>query len=134
MNTDKMYAILRDTFDNLTVLSCTKGKEYAGSDDRLANFKRLGADLGMDPRAVLWVYLTKHLDAIRSYLRRGHVLSEPIEGRIDDAILYLVLLKCLDIEKRLQGGSGLPIIPDQPLEGNRGCSGSGGNEAPSGNS
>lgn len=77
-------------------LSKTKGQEYAGSDDALANFRRIGAQLGLPPQVVLWVYLGKHIDAIASYVRNGHVLSEePITGRIDDAILYLILLRLL---------------------------------------
>ena len=37
------------------------------------------------PQMALLVYLEKHMDAIRSYIRYGSVMSEPIEGRIKDA-------------------------------------------------
>jgi hypothetical protein len=52
---------------------------------------------------VLWVYLKKHLDSIASYISNevkcdaGNKpkLSEPIEGRIMDARVYLALLRGL---------------------------------------
>lgn len=69
-----------------------KGNDYTQGDDRLKNFDRNGARLGLRPEQVLAVYMNKHLDAIETYLRRGAVESEPIEGRIQDAINYLLLL------------------------------------------
>jgi hypothetical protein len=92
--------LLHQTFRHLSDLTESKGREYAGSADQLANFKRLADRLCLEPEQVLLVYLAKHLDAIDTYVRdySAHtepVLSEPIEGRIDDAILYLCLLKAL---------------------------------------
>ncbi len=80
-------------------LTASKGVEYANSDDQLANFKRLSEKLGLTPEAVNLVYLTKHIDAIESYVKNGKSNSEPIHGRIEDAILYLILLKSIIVEK-----------------------------------
>lgn len=77
----------------------TKGREYT-QGDRLDNFKRIGKELGIDPKVVLWVYLKKHLDSIASYIKNQKVLSEPIEGRILDARVYLCLLRGLIEEQR----------------------------------
>lgn len=95
----------RDTFieeylvsvhEHLVELSSTKGLEYAGTDDVLANFMRLSGTLKISPEMVLWVYLTKHLDAIASWVATNETYStEPIQGRIDDALLYLVLLRVM---------------------------------------
>jgi hypothetical protein len=93
MNGSDFSRLIDDTTERLQRLTATKGAEYANSDNQLANFKRLGERLGLKPEAVILVYLTKHLDAIDSYVRTGQVHSEPIEERIDDAILYLILLK-----------------------------------------
>ena len=96
MNGSEFAYLLDATHQRLVDLTATKGREYANSDDQLANFKRLSATLGISPEAVCFVYLTKHLDSIQSHLRCPEkLLSEPIEGRIDDAILYLILLKGL---------------------------------------
>lgn len=74
----------------------TKGMEYTAGDlakDRLSNFYRLGTELGIDPKLVLWIYLKKHLDSIVCYIKQGKEYSdEKIEGRIHDARNYLVLL------------------------------------------
>lgn len=100
MNGTDFRALLEDSFEQLRDLTDTKGVEYAASADQLANFKRHGQRLGMTPEAVLLVYLAKHTDAIESYVRglsEGDPveLSEPIFGRIDDAMLYLALLRAL---------------------------------------
>lgn len=83
----------------LLALTGSKGEEYSNSADQLANFKRQAADLGLTPEQVNVVFLNKHLDAIKSYVRTGRTLSEDIMGRIDDAILYLMLLSAI-IEER----------------------------------
>lgn len=88
----------------LVVLSSTKGSEYAGDDDLLLNFKKHAQDCGVEPETVLHIFMTKHLHAISTYVKdtqagnkRG--LSEPIEGRINDAILYLALLRVMSRER-----------------------------------
>ncbi len=79
----------------------TKGKEYANNDgERFANFNRLAAMLDMTNIQVAWIYLAKHLDSISSYCRTGQTFSsEPIEGRIVDAITYLTLIAGMIHEK-----------------------------------
>ena len=106
MDKERFQDLLNDTFSDMRELTATKGREYAGSDDQLANFKRLGKALRMAPEAILFVYLTKHLDSITTYVRelQEDQLSEPIDGRIDDAILYLILLKGLTHERRYAKG------------------------------
>ncbi len=84
---DKMIAEERE-------IGQTKAIEYT-QGDRLDNFKRLAKELGISPDKVLWVYLKKHLDSIANYIKTGVVLSEPIEGRIKDARVYLSLLRGL---------------------------------------
>jgi hypothetical protein len=77
------------------IMSC-KGMEYTQgnlAEDRLSNFYRLGEELGVDPKLVLWIYLKKHLDSIVCYIKQDKEYSEEkIEGRIHDARNYLVLL------------------------------------------
>jgi hypothetical protein len=72
-----------------------KGQEYSGKEDRHSNFKRLAVQLNMKPEAVLWVYLTKHLDSLASYIRGDYTGIEPIRGRIMDARNYLALLAAM---------------------------------------
>ncbi len=71
----------------------TKGKEYAHSEDRFANFNRLAAGLNLPNYLIGWVYCKKHLDSIESFMKDGKVYSnEAIQSRFLDAITYLILI------------------------------------------
>ena len=86
--------------DEVVAMKNTKGKEYANSNERFANFNRLAGSLGLTNRQVAWVYTAKHLDSIASYCRTGQTFSsEPIRGRIVDAITYLTLIAGMIEEK-----------------------------------
>lgn len=97
MKQDKFVALvhaLRTEQDELLKL---KGDEYSGSQDRLGNFKR-GAELtGATPQQFCFIYLSKHYDAIATYVREGGTvpLSEPIRGRLLDLMNYCCLLQAL---------------------------------------
>jgi hypothetical protein len=86
--------------DQVVHMKATKGREYANSGSRFANFDRLAESLGLSNIQVGWVYATKHLDAIAQYCRTQETHSvESIEGRIVDAILYLMLIGGMIHEK-----------------------------------
>lgn len=105
MKKERFKKLLTQQLETLQQLTAGKGEEYARSDDQLANFKRQAAEFGMEPEKVLAIYLNKHLDSIKTYIKHKapgsvYALSEPIEGRIDDAILYLCLLKAMVVEQK----------------------------------
>ncbi len=82
-----------------------KGADYtqgaAGDRGRLKNFYEVAERLGLRPVQVLSVYLQKHLSAVETFIQKGQVESEAIEGRIADTINYLLLLwKMIAYEKR----------------------------------
>lgn len=99
MTFDEVDCILDSLYWSEKNIASTKGKEYT-QGDRLDNFKRIAGELGISPKKVLWVYLKKHLDSIAYYIKEEKVLSEPIDGRILDARVYLCLLQSLIIEER----------------------------------
>lgn len=89
-------------FKKMLEITRSKGLEYANSDlDANANFKEIGSKMGVDPKMVLWIYATKHFQAITSFVKKGKVESnEPIEGRVHDLALYsLLLLSLIEDEK-----------------------------------
>lgn len=94
MQAEIFKSLLDQIHVELVKLTESKGKEYAASADQLANFKRQGKALELAPEMVLMVYLSKHMDTIKEYCkgRSDGRLSEPIESRVLDAILYLCLL------------------------------------------
>lgn len=90
----------------------TKGDEYSGNEDRLANFKRYSASLGLNPTTVLMIYMGKHWDSIMSFIKNlektkdlatlEKTLSEPIDGRLQDLVNYALLLNGLIHEARMK--------------------------------
>lgn len=78
-----------------------KGHDYTiGSSDRLHNFRTAAAFMGTTTEKVLGVYWYKHVSAIFAFIQHGHVESEPVEGRIVDAINYLLLLGKMVAERK----------------------------------
>lgn len=105
MRKDRFQSLIDFQFETIRKLTATKGEEYAnnestGAADQHVNFRRQAGELNLTPEKILGVYLNKHLDAIKSYIRTERFLSEPIESRIDDAILYLILLRGLVIDRQ----------------------------------
>ena len=96
--------LLEKTIDQVKFLAKAKGGEYSGDVDRLLNFRRNGVNLEL-PMEVVWaVYAGKHWDAISQYIKDLHqnkkrTRSEPITGRADDLIVYLLLFKAM-VEER----------------------------------
>lgn len=93
MTFEQFDKFTEELFTEVRKMRDTKGKEYAQSEDRFANFNRLAEETGL-PRETVWlVYFTKHWDAIRSYLKNGREFSdESARSRIIDSITYLMLL------------------------------------------
>lgn len=94
---EKLFA---EAVEQMSKLLVVKGGEYAGSSDRLGNFKRGTARTGCTPLQTLWVYAAKHIDSIETFIKddaagADRVRSEPIEGRIHDLMNYCVLLLAL---------------------------------------
>jgi hypothetical protein len=95
MNNTEFQKVIAQTFESMQKLTATKGEEYAEGktgSNQLQNFDRQAAELSIPPEKVLLVLLGKHMVSIQGWAN-GRKMSEPIEGRIDDAILYLLLLK-----------------------------------------
>lgn len=92
-------------FDECRDLRDAGQKEYAHDEgNAFANFERLAEDLGLDRKQVLWVYLRKHLDGILAFIRGHRSQREDVRGRINDAIVYLTLLRgMVDAEETTDG-------------------------------
>lgn len=92
--------LIEKTVVTIKELSTLKGGEYAGDTDRLANFRRNAANLGLNNEDVWSVYASKHWDAVMQYVRdlrdgKTRTRMESISGRADDLIVYLILFKAL---------------------------------------
>lgn len=99
MTKEDMAEVMEHIFQDCHELRDKAHHEYAGGEDALGNFKRLGALLDLPPEKVLMVYAVKHLDGILAYIRGHRSQREPVEGRIRDFIVYMTLLEGLNKEK-----------------------------------
>lgn len=105
MNFADFEEFVAEQLDECERIRRTKGVEYAGAGDRLANFKRAAALTGQDPLAIALVYAAKHWDSVCSFVRLGPdrattTLSEPIHGRLQDLINYMLFIGALIEEER----------------------------------
>lgn len=113
--TDEVFQGFRERLlDKCNAISDSKVRDYAHDGDRLDNFKRIASDIGQYPELILLVYMHKHMDSIHRYIRDLRLVhegkmtideldgdvSEQIEGRLCDAINYLILLGGLLHERR----------------------------------
>lgn len=100
MNNEDFTILVNGTIAATGSLLVSKGAEYAGTADRLSNFKR-GANLtGATPLQVAFIYASKHYDSLSTFIRKDasgepQALSEPIAGRLDDLINYCILMKAI---------------------------------------
>jgi len=92
--------LVNDQCDHMTEVLDTKGNDYRGDEDALANFKAVGFRNGLTSWQVWGVYFGKHIMAIERFIASGKLESEPIEERITDAQNYLMLLLALVKEQK----------------------------------
>lgn len=111
--------VLESVFSSMRNLTQTKGEEYAGSEDQFANFKRSAEQAGITKHQVWLVFFNKHMDSIKYFVKNGKLEStESIQSRIDDAILYLILLRGMieeDTHTEAPAKKPDPVAPKAPM-------------------
>lgn len=104
-STERYAQLLDHLFTEIRKLAATKGHEYSGDDDRLENFRRNAAALGVSKETIWAVYAAKHWDALMQYIKDQNVgdmreRAEPITGRVHDLLVYLTLFAAMLDEKK----------------------------------
>jgi hypothetical protein len=114
--------LVEKTFAAMRELAKKKGGEYSGDDDRLANFRRNAETLGVPMETIWAVYAAKHWDALMQYIKDERVgkqrdRMEPISGRVDDLLVYLMLFKAMLQERELDAELTKAMLDeaDRPL-------------------
>lgn len=113
--------MIEKTFDDVRMLGKLKGHEYAGTADRLANFKRNAEACGITMEQCWRVYAGKHWDAISQYVKDDAagtpdvVRLEPLRGRVHDLIVYLLLFECMLVER--ERDRNMPPLGKRPGTG-----------------
>ena len=123
MTKERLKELVDAAIERRRVLEAQKGQEYTqGNKDRLANFKRMGADIlpilpdgALLEQAALvsWmVSFNKHYDGLKSFIKSGREFSaEGIEGRIDDMQVYLDLCRGLVEELKVAKAKPVEEVP-----------------------
>lgn len=94
MTQDEMAIVMDVVFDECAKLRSAGQKEYAHREDNaFRNFENIGQYLDLDRKKVLLTYFIKHIDGIIAYTNGLVSQREGVEGRINDAIVYLCLLR-----------------------------------------
>lgn len=94
MTKEQMALVMDKVFEECRGLRSAGQKEYAHREENaFANFERVGERLGISREQCLLVYMEKHLDGIHSYVQGHKSQRESVTGRINDAIVYLCLLR-----------------------------------------
>ena len=102
--TNPQLTIIADAMKRAEKLFATKNAEYGDKSDILANFRRLSDQQGV-PMSTAWFFLAgKHIDTITQYVKdvrenKARSRSEPIRDRIDDMVVYSLLLLAIVAEE-----------------------------------
>mgnify|MGYP003151635167 CR=1 FL=1 len=94
MNYKQLDKIIESQIQQILQTRDDGQKEYARDIDNVfANFERVGKYINVSREQVLMVYLLKHIDGIMAYINGHKSQREGVDGRITDAIVYLLLLR-----------------------------------------
>ena len=103
MKREELVKEAEDVFEICKTLLRGKGAEYSKDNNVFSVFEKCGDDLDISPLIPIKLFMDKHYSSITSYIKKivngtdvntlNSELSEPIDGRIQDMINYLVLLE-----------------------------------------
>lgn len=92
--------VLFDQFAKMEAVLAAKADEYAGGNDRLANFKKAAALQGITPEQACHGMMTKHIVSVSDMVQSGKEYPMAMwEEKLGDALNYYVLLKALVVER-----------------------------------
>ena len=94
--------ILKNAFFEIERTLGAKAEEYARGD-RLSNFKIAATFTGISPEKVLFIWVMKHIEALKSFVNdldegQNQPLARWIE-KTRDITNYMILLEALNIER-----------------------------------
>lgn len=102
MTTEEANKLTDELFLECKRILKEKGADYAGDNDVHDNFIRNAARLGLTKYQVWALYFNKHVDAINNSIKRNPIFpqveSEPLRGRVVDAINYLIRFESMLFE------------------------------------
>ena len=96
MTLEKRNELCQGFQDACMTILLSKGKDYSPNGIAFEDLKNTAEEIGVEPVQVLWVHLKKQYTAVKSYVKKGQVASEPIEERLKDlsnmcTLMYVLL-------------------------------------------
>ena len=104
-SSNPQLVVVADAIKRAEQLFTSKNSEYGDNGDILANFRRLAQQQDL-PMSTVWMMLAgKHIDSIQQYVKdvranKGRNRTEPMSARIDDLIVYSILLLAIVNEEQ----------------------------------
>lgn len=99
MTNKELIQFIEKTMTEIVELRKAKAAAYSGPYDAFDGVIRVAAEMGLTPEKTYFVYMSKHWDVIRQNIDNLRDFPD-MEGRIDDLILYLILLKAFAWQTR----------------------------------
>jgi hypothetical protein len=97
--------VMERAFEECRGLRAAGQAEYAHRDENaFANFDRVAERMGLKREQALLVFLEKHMDGIHAYVKGHKSQRESVKGRINDAIVYLTILRGMVEEETVFDG------------------------------
>lgn len=88
--------VMERMFEECRGLRSAGQKEYARADDNsFSNFEEDARASAISREAVLAIFANKHWRGIRSFIGGHRSQREDVRGRINDMVVYLVLLRAM---------------------------------------
>lgn len=105
MTVKDQFAHVQEFFAQGLAIIAQKGQDYAPENIAMIDVFYAAAEMGLRPQQVLWVYVRKHLTALRAWLAHGAV-SEGTRSRLLDVANYMAMIDFVnthhaEIAKRL---------------------------------
>lgn len=92
-------SIIKARHEQCLITLESKGKIYAPRDDRLSNFKDVGAMNQVTPQEALWGMVSKHIIATKDMVQSRETPSDKwIAEYLGDRHNYLYLLEAIWVE------------------------------------
>lgn len=98
MERKELQVYIDEIVENINKTLVSKGKEYQKGENVFSNFETNADDLGLTRYQVWAIYFNKHVRSILNSIKtnpnnpNNSNLSEELEGRLMDAIVYLTLM------------------------------------------
>ena len=105
MNAADRTTILKKYLEDVIDVLDKKGKAYSGTDNVNANIESTAKSLKITKYQVWSVFFKKHIDCIFNSIadNPNHPVdnTESLDGRITDAINYLLILKTMLVDDKM---------------------------------